>query len=693
MANYSKKSISKPVIISAALTVIILISVLGCELIRTYLTSHKNEIEEHLAGYLNQKVSIGSIHYVPPSFIILKDISVSCANSESKYNPIVVKRITLIFSIKEIIRNKNMLISKIYFVRPEFNLFDHPDFFKENVAVIVEAIKFLAKGRPLKIITEDATVVLERNATAMQAVLANAKLKINSDNQIASYGTVDLCVLSNKNNRIQKEKSLFDKPLSYIFLAALDEGDIKINTLKFTKGNFHAAFKGRFRQNLLRLKGASTVENFYRTASSVKRNVFISKIRSLLLYQRIPQKVDVLVGGLNIFDIDCLVRFNQDKIQLENIAFYLNKIPVRLQGSIVWLEKILLDLNIATFPDQPAYLRGNNPKKLDAKIAVEASQGVFDGKFSLDFLKTTHNNKLAQKIEMIVKGAALGFLPDAQQKLFISRISCAYTSGSDFHAFPLQGMEVLFNLIDKKTKFLKFKAKIYDGFLKGHAVFNPDNILFNPRFEFMIKDVSARELDSLVFSLSRMYQKLPTKLGGKIGGKFTGRASYKSLPSSQWTGAVAIEDGYLDNVQFFVWLADFFNIPELKRVDFKKISSEFMITDTITQLDKMYLKAEEVGLAGIFRLENNELVSSKLSLTIATRLLKTSPKFQLLLALVDKDIPELTFNFQLSGVYKALNFKWLESDFKRKLQKILPGFIERGIEKKVERAIKSIAQH
>jgi hypothetical protein len=73
-------------------------------------------------------------------------------------------------------------------------------------------------------------------------------------------------------------------------------------------------------------------------------------------------------------------------------------------------------------------------------------------------------------------------------------------------------------------------------------------------------------------------------------------------------------------------------------------------------------------------------------------LLQTSSKFRPLLKVLQSDMPFLTFDFQLSGRVEAMNFKWLESDFKKKVQDYIPNFIERHIEKKVEEAINSITQ-
>ena len=59
---------------------------------------------------------------------------------------------------------------------------------------------------------------------------------------------------------------------------------------------------------------------------------------------------------------------------------------------------------------------------------------------------------------------------------------------------------------------------------------------------------------------------------------------------------------------------------------------------------------------------------------------------------MDKDFSSLSFNFQLSGLFQAMNFKWLESDFKQILQDMLPHWIENKLESEIENIIESISR-
>ena len=78
-------------------------------------------------------------------------------------------------------------------------------------------------------------------------------------------------------------------------------------------------------------------------------------------------------------------------------------------------------------------------------------------------------------------------------------------------------------------------------------------------------------------------------------------------------------------------------------------------------------------------------------MSLLREILKDSPKFKSLLRILGEDVQSIAFDFQLSGLFDAMNFKWLETDFKRGLKGAIPSFMERGIERRIERAIKDIS--
>jgi hypothetical protein len=78
-------------------------------------------------------------------------------------------------------------------------------------------------------------------------------------------------------------------------------------------------------------------------------------------------------------------------------------------------------------------------------------------------------------------------------------------------------------------------------------------------------------------------------------------------------------------------------------------------------------------------------------LTLSDKLLDSSPKFQRLLRLIGSDLSTVSFDFQMSGLYENMNFKWLDSEFKNGLKKLLPQGMEQKIEAEIESVIESIS--
>ena len=106
----------------------------------------------------------------------------------------------------------------------------------------------------------------------------------------------------------------------------------------------------------------------------------------------------------------------------------------------------------------------------------------------------------------------------------------------------------------------------------------------------------------------------------------------------------------------------------------------------------MDLDATDVKIEGYFRLKENDLVSSKMFLSLRSNLLQKSPRFTPLLRLINAKQELIKFNFQLSGNLHGMNFQWLKSGFKDDLQKAIPNFAKRGFEEKIEKVIGSILE-
>ncbi|MFH2137528.1 MAG: hypothetical protein ABII88_03335 [Candidatus Omnitrophota bacterium] len=696
MGKYSKRSSSKALVISVALTIIILTLFLSTVIADWIFSAHKGRIEKDIGRYLNQELSIGSIQYFPPCFIILKNVSMFSDESLAEYPPLTIERITLVFSLHKFLKNKKMVITKLYFIKPKVDFFEYPLFFKENIEGIIEVINVLAQGNPIRIVMEDALLILNRRGRNVNALFTTMRLRIEPNKRLTTYGTIDL--FSFFGDQIQKKVGInvSAKPLQYYLKGSIARDGMTIDNLEFNKGNFCATLEGKLKQSVLKLNGFSTIEDFYKTSLDFKNQEsdLSKKIRHLLMYGKLPQKIGISSRGLNILDINCVVRFASKNIALEDLSFYLDNIPVKLDGSINFEDKTLFDLNFSAVPARKRITCGKGVvQQIQAQVKTEIQRGWFDGSAQFTVLKTIKDRQSSQTVRADVQGGSFGFSPDRRVKVLFENFFAAYSLDNDEYSLRLKNFDAFFNFLNPRVKFVKFVSAIYEGSLAGYAAidlgFKP---VFKANYNISIKDVNARALDSLLMSLFKTYRKFPGTLHESVGGTFDCNINYVSQPRSTMQGNMQIKNGRLDNVRFLVWLADFFSIPSLKTIDFKTLSSKFTVYDNAFSVDEIALDAGDIQLAGFFRMQEDELVSSKLFLTLPRILLSNSPKFQLLLALIGGEVPFFTFDFQLSGAYRALNFKWLESSFKQEIQKILPNFIERGIETKLEAAIKSIAE-
>ena len=115
------------------------------------------------------------------------------------------------------------------------------------------------------------------------------------------------------------------------------------------------------------------------------------------------------------------------------------------------------------------------------------------------------------------------------------------------------------------------------------------------------------------------------------------------------------------------------------------------ITESSIDFKELNLDSEDVKIKGYFKIGSDGLLSSKVRLALSKSVIAESAKFRPLLKILGNELDYLEFDFQLSGLKDAANFKWLESEFKARLRESIPGFIERGLERKVEGVIKSFS--
>ena len=114
---------------------------------------------------------------------------------------------------------------------------------------------------------------------------------------------------------------------------------------------------------------------------------------------------------------------------------------------------------------------------------------------------------------------------------------------------------------------------------------------------------------------------------------------------------------------------------------------KFFITLEKIQLSDLNLESPTVHLNGDFGVNPEGMVASKLVLGLSQKLLAQSPRLAQILKIFPDDMPFLDFDFQLSGNIEAMNFQWLSSEIKQKIEQRIPNFIEHRIETQIDQSI------
>jgi len=334
----------------------------------------------------------------------------------------------------------------------------------------------------------------------------------------------------------------------------------------------------------------------------------------------------------NIIDIDCLINLSLPKVHIEELHFSYNKLPFLMRGDVFFGKSITTDLEL-----------------------------------------------YAQSVKVGLKNLAFHSFSSEKLEIYFQEIALSSASNGS-NNLPLKDCKLFFDLEDRNVMFFDFNSKIYNGSLTGQGYLDLNRFPSKCAFRAKTKEVSANRFGESLEYLSDIY--------GRLQAEFY----YQSHPDVSLAGQIAIDKGYLDKMDFFLWFADTFDLSSLQKVNFDKLGVDFLTDGKIMSAEQIRLDSSNITLDGYFNFKNN-LLSSQISIALSRQLLQSSPKFKALLKRLKEDVDFLVLDFQLSGSPQAMNFKWLDSEFKNKLEKLLPGRMERGIEEEIEKLIQSVSQN
>ncbi|MGD9014497.1 MAG: hypothetical protein PVI33_00510, partial [Candidatus Omnitrophota bacterium] len=619
--SLSWKSLSKPLYLT--LLILFIVIAIASIYLNNLIANYRSTIEENASRIFKQKISIEKISYLPPNFIILKNVAVQEYSLSGKRLPVFMQRIRCMFSIPLLIIKRDFVITRMSLNKSEL----YYPFIKENGAEILEAFRSLAQEQPLKVKIRKAILNIPQIGAPDRETTFNAEFAIAPNQSISSSGSIGL-------------ESFFSSfpeltSLNYRLQGFLTDKGIIIDNLEFKTLSTRLKLWGTLENNCLSMNGTSSFRDF---------------------------------PDLDIHDLTCVIKLEFPNIQIDSFNFSVQNIPFGLNGSILLSDSPRLNLGFSSFPKQPREVRLNNPQGFDAKVMGNLQQGKFNGTTRIDFIRTTKTKKSLEKVAIIFKNLALVNINQERMRMSIDEAALSYTSGNNTYDVLLKDFVTLSEFDEEKVNFITINSKFYDGFLRGKGIIDMAQIPFGHSFDLNIDRVSANKLHNLITYCS------------KVDGQLSSQIHYIGYPHPRLNGKVVINNGLLDNIIFFTWVTDFLTIPSLSLINFDNLSAQFLINDEAASLESIHLESEDVNLEGYFRLYENDLVSSRLTLLLSKEILKSSPKLSRLVNYLDRSVPSVSFRFQLSGLFQAMNFKWLESDFKQTLQDLLPLGLERRLE-------------
>ena len=644
MKKFLQKYLFKPRVFLLTLLILALAIVIGSALTTNYLSGSKHRIEQDLGNLLKYRVSAKNISFLPPNFLIIEDFSIYENDSLQATPPVFIQRLKCKFSLFKLIFKKEFIITQMQLDNPTINY----DFIKKNTEEILELLNSLTLQQALKANISKAILNIPQKGKLPQWLILNITFSLDGNGRLRSAGSINIETFPIKDSFSQTSMIPSVIPLTYDLRGSLIKSGCQIEDLELLGPDCRLRLWGKLEKTILSANGSATFAKF---------------------------------PGLNIHDLACGIDFDFPTIGIQDLSFSLNGTPLQLKGSISFLKSTALDLKLCSFAKQPPVTRLVNPRSFDINLNGIWGENKFNGRMKLQFLRQEKQKRLLKKIELILENLGFSTLSEEKARIYAQDITIIYMPQNPSCNIPLKGFSADFYLEKERLKIAKLESFIYDGNLQARGYIDTGAIPLKSSFDIDIQNLSSNRLHGFLEYCS------------KIFGNLSSQIHYQSWPNQKLSGAVQINNGVLDNMIFFAWVADFLKIPSLSTINFKTLSTEFQIDTTSASLEKIYLKSDDVNLDGYFSLDRNDFVSSRLSLMLSKKLIKSSTKLRRLLNYMPQDHPFLSFNFQLSGLFQTMNFKWNESDFKKVLQRLLPARTERKLERTIEEIVGSISKN
>ena len=629
------------------------------------LVVNKDVIEKGVDGYFTHDISIRPVFYIFPNYVILNNIVIEKTHIPSKNSSFVLSGIAMRFSFWQLLLNGFLNVSKVTMYPSEVNYYALSQFLEDNFQAILQIIRN-SPGNDITVCIKETLLDFDRKGQP-DYIAMELLLKIQDDSvEGTGFFRADQYRFSDqKAGRTRRIAQGW--PLWYKLKSQLKPDGLEVDHLIFKSGNLHSKLWGSIRSGMVKVNG-------FMFMNTAKKHFNEEEYSSSRYFKDFPEDEDLSNVDTYILDIDGKVDMAFPRINIEKFDFTLNNIPVTLRGNFSLQDVSSFDVELSLHGAQASGGTKTFFKKTDVSLSGTWKDQVLDadGEAYIDFIDHEDLNLSPESAEIDFQGLSFYFDRDKRSHIDLANGEIVYRTNENEHKISIGDVKISGNTKMEGLKLVEIKAPFYDGSLDGQVWIDSTQNPAKITSRVALTDVDTDAMEELLIHFA------------KFNGRMSSTMNFTNIPQLNLSGNIAVSDGTLTDFNFFNWLGDSFRLPDLKAIDFGRASAQFSIDKEHIQLRDIRLATENVRITGYFDIDNKNLVSSKLFLALSRDLLDRSLKFKPVLKMFEDDDSHLDFDFQLSGNMNAMNFQWLPSEDKRKIQTRIPDFIERLIERDVD---------
>ena len=307
-----------------------------------------------------------------------------------------------------LIIKKRLVINHIRLNGPNAGYLQCMAFLRQNFETIKAFIESLSGGRPIKISSKAASLSLAHKDGGVSYVIINSVSEIKNK-VLSGSGSIKL-EYDPANKHTDTKQDFGTQPLRYNLKGYLLKSGLNMENIELKNDDFYMKLWGIFENGTFRLHGFASLSNFFKAQAARKSSrAIIKQFKAMLSKKHDPfQAMLNSKSSLNIGYINCLMKITPLSLQLENLSFSVNNIPLRLKGSIGLTPPASIDLTLFSYPYQLKKLRAANPRRFDLKVMGDITEGGFNGRMWIEFLRRSKKTALVARSFTIQRVKACG---------------------------------------------------------------------------------------------------------------------------------------------------------------------------------------------------------------------------------------------------------------------------------------------